>query len=1611
MIFIDQMKNFKIYKTPMFLPTLEKDKKRKSLIFLMTPNYNSSKKLLDFPLFVNKLRFSSYFIDKDVSYYIDSKYIKKVENSEEVSENARLLEESTNIKRKGLYCVSENPNLKILNPRIPDNYMTKNGYEDSKTKRVCFAPTIDQCLMGLSQNLKGKELYVYIPDGDYNLYSPTVKEVPDSDITNEIWIKEPVKVKLVSKIKVIKDKGLDGKKYKYGNHEAELYEWDWKEIPLNISENYMYSDTLLQEFGNSVLNTGDKLILFNEDAKNDAQLKKLLYTDRMKTRQEVILLYDQVKKDFPFIKYTYPDIEKYQQKNLFVDLYFYNNLFFENNTWIMNKGLNLYLDFVKRLIHNPKLSSSGYEKKTIFIPVNDWDTSHDASVWNYKKSLNPMSLIYQLMMSGADRKLLDIFGDINIVFTSANNYFKINFKSLSQEKVEFKKIAIKFKMFLIKICKNEEFDQSDIDTTSNNVDSEEVIKAKIVDKIELSKGVDITPQLAEIKEKKKKGDGSKPSTTVQKSKDSKEEKVDSDKVISKGTLNQSNSKTKEYYTDIKKLAQAVDNATSNSKSEDDALDQLDSDEIKKILMDMDSRADDKVDITAGRAARISELDRKLMNSEINGRTVKDILSEENKKETKTTELALSTPNEEWKDLSFVNFDKNYNIDKDIINCFRFFENVSRPISIRNISVTDNSTSEDRLQLYTVEMEDYRGKRFTVKLDIPIMKDNRFLLRGNNKSIQTQFFNMPIIKTDFDTCQIISNYMKIFVRRFGSGSGKSLPATSRFIKAANKYEGNKIKFDFGDNTKVCSKYQLPIDYIDLSGSINKIETSDFIVYFNQDEIRKLYTIEEEKGIPYMYHKKTKEIIYLSSESNYCFIYSLIDRMDSYKDFIDLFYSVSSSSTCSYSKCSIMNSQIPLVIICAYHEGLRQTLDKAGIDYDIRLQLTKDDRKSLYKDWIKFKDGYLIYTSTYESSLLINGLKDCPTELFELADIDNRNMYLEFLDSFGGRIKADGLENFYDCMVDPITAEVLEFYKFPTDYVSILLYANSLLADNKFIKHTDTSSRRLRRYELIAVYTYKTLADAYASYANQLKHSREGAEFLVKQSDVIDKFLLDSISSDDSCINALRDVEATNAITTKGPSGMNSDRAYSLDKRTYDESMLNVLGMSTGFAANIGITRQATIDANIEGERGYVKNINGDTSKMNTGKTLTVTEALTPFGSTRDDPFRTAMTFIQTAKHMVRTEDSDPLLVTNGSDEALPYLTTDKYAFKAKKNGKIEELTEDYIFISYDDGTKDYVDLKETIEKNSDGGYYVPLKLDVIDKLKVGSKIKENQVIAYDKYSFSNSLGESNNIAYNIGKLAKVAVLNSDEGFEDSGVITESMAEKLATRINLKFEAIIDKESNIFEFAKIGQKVETGDDLVVWQAPFDEEDANSLLKTMASDEVSELGKRKLKSGVTGVVTEVKIFRTIDIEDMSESMQKIVKAYEKPLKDLGKKIKENNLDISQVPAHYKLPPTGKLKKAQDAILVEFYVEYKDTVGIGDKVVYYSANKAVEKSVIPKGKEPYTSFRPNEHIDAFVSEISIDKRMVSSTVVYGSLQKLMIELDRSVKDIMGIPYDDSQV
>lgn len=59
----------------------------------------------------------------------------------------------------------------------------------------------------------------------------------------------------------------------------------------------------------------------------------------------------------------------------------------------------------------------------------------------------------------------------------------------------------------------------------------------------------------------------------------------------------------------------------------------------------------------------------------------------------------------------------------------------------------------------------------------------------------------------------------------------------------------------------------------------------------------------------------------------------------------------------------------------------------------------------------------------------------------------------------------------------------------------------------------------------------------------------------------------------------------------------------------------------------------------------------------------------------------------------------------------------------------------------------------------------------------------------------------------------------------------------------------------------------------------------------------------------------------------------------------------------------------------------------------------------MFPLGMEPFSETRPDEPIHAVFAARSFNARMVTSVFRAGALNKLLIELDRQVKDIMGLP------
>ena len=241
----------------------------------------------------------------------------------------------------------------------------------------------------------------------------------------------------------------------------------------------------------------------------------------------------------------------------------------------------------------------------------------------------------------------------------------------------------------------------------------------------------------------------------------------------------------------------------------------------------------------------------------------------------------------------------------------------------------------------------------------------------------------------------------------------------------------------------------------------------------------------------------------------------------------------------------------------------------------------------------------------------------------------------------------------------------------------------------------------------------------------------------------------------------------------------------------------------------------------------------------------------------------------------------------------------------------------------------------------------------------------------------------------------------------------MSDAMTSDIVLKIEKIFDKDTNIYNLIKVGQPVEEGDTLLIAQAGYDEESVNTLLRNLNADDeddITELGRIPIKSKVTGIVQDIKFFRTVELNELSPTLKKYVSAYEKNIKAKQKEMEEYGTEDAKIAtdASGKLPPTGRLKNADNGVLIEIYLTYEDRMSVGDKLIYYSANKGVVKDIFPEGKEPKSSYRPKEKIHSLLAMDSINGRMVSSIQVNGGIYKGLIELSRHCKDILGIKYPD---
>jgi hypothetical protein len=1303
---------------------------------------------------------------------------------------------------------------------------------------------------------------------------------------------------------------------------------------------------------------------------------KAIIQNRLNERQAY---YDTIKAELPYLN-GINEGKLSMGFNLFFDLVNANTIF-SNNSAMISKLVKPkeYWDFIMRYLSELPLDK--YPMKTMIINVDEFSGNIVADLNGRGDGVNPIAYIYILMR----REPEEFFkiGDIDILFTSKTGWImRVNpneCKSLMKDNSNAN-IGTLFRKELFKLMNKQ-------DPEENSVSSE-------VDAILMQNREEISKSLIDKYVFGATGDANIPEDVKNKIEIEVEKVLDANKDMNEAEVKKEIEKNEDLMKDI---VMANDKGISKSTAS---------------------------------SKRDELLREKQLELNIRGKSLEEILNVKSENiEVPVNNIVdhAETFNTNMTDVRFPNIDKAYVeelMEKDLVSMFTMMNDKSIKVFVRSISCEDTSDISNYKETYTIELEDEMRVRHKLVFDVPKIIDGRFLyLGGNRKYINNQQLLLPIVKVEPDTVQLVSNYNKIFIRRYG----EKVSSLNEKLKKALSEEIKGVRVQRGKFDDKNSKFVTTIDYDDLSKVFKEININGTRILFDQQEIRNLLLDSSIKNIEsrldkellpigikgnvfYCIDLNNDEVVMLNQQgktestkkSLFEFIVSLSPAIESKVG------EQSAGKKYMYSRATIMSKQVPIVLLLCYFEGIDGFLKRANINHyfsDTR------PRTAPNENVIQFQDGYLVYTNKPTSiALLMNGFVDIPTKNYNYGDLNDKFVYQSMFETmFGRRNIANAFDNFLDNFIDPMTLDVLRRLSLPTDITGMILYGNELLADNQYTHEITVS--RVRCAEVINAIVYKNVTKAYEKYKETANYNNP-VKISMKRDAVIKEIMMQQTVEDYSELNPIYEQQNLRKCLRKGPSGCNLAQAYTEEQRSFHPGMAGLFTLSSSPDANVGVNRFLTLEPPITDPRGFIDNkaLQGKVTEYNDANLFGIAELLTTGCAAGDDSPRTTMTCRQST-HCVATTKASPVLISNGAERVIQYHCTKDWVFVAKENGEVKEFDEKLglLIVEYENGEHDAIDLNR-IAKNGAGGFNVSKHMN--SNFKKGDKFKKNDILAYDDKFFSENSAFGNR--FNIGSFQKVALLSSSLTYEDSSYVSKKLSREMATDVVMQKQAVLGPNTNVDFMVKIGDKVQNGDELIRFEKSFNDDVINQLLFNVGDEFKEDIimsGKDKVKSKYAGVIEDIKVYCTVDIEELSPSLRQIVTQYYSKIKARKKLLEKYDNSGSVVKCNMLFnEPTGKVETnngklrgaiVNEGVLIEFYIKVHDELGIGDKIVFFSALKSIVGSIIPEGQEAYTLYRPEESIDAVLSCNSLIARGITSAPKMLMGNKLLVELSRKLKDI----------
>lgn len=961
--------------------------------------------------------------------------------------------------------------------------------------------------------------------------------------------------------------------------------------------------------------------------------------------------------------------------------------------------------------------------------------------------------------------------------------------------------------------------------------------------------------------------------------------------------------------------------------------------------------------------------------------------------------------------SFTNIAKEYEdklLDRDIVATLMNLSKPSDGFYVTDVKVTDISTSVSMLNNWNVTLKNKQsGLQCSVNIKIPKMLNGRFYYNGTWYSIDKQEFPIPVLKINAKTVMITSNYNKITVSRYDT---KSLVDVSAMVKVINKLEDSNGRNRYikpGSNVNANSHYMSTIEYDEYAKVWHSFQNreTDCEIIFNRNDCLKQWQFVVVNENEFCCGMVNKVPVVVNTETGLTrqgisITETILNNLPS--DVQQTYIKTKPGKTSMYSTIKIGNV-VPLGVGIAAWEGFSSLLKASGCKYQFVDNRFRDPHYFTFQ----FKDKSIAIENTIGNQLIFNGFYRINTKAYSISDFETpimqpNSVYVDIFNQlfFSQYSQLTTFITYYNFFMDAITYDVCNHYNLPNTLVGLLIYSSNLLMDNNSMSENNAALYRVRSSEIIPAMIHYHLAVEMSKFNNRTG-SRSRANKLNFNPNCIMKELTETKTVKTlTALNPMVELHARETISKKGFKGVNDDRAFTEARRSFEDSMVGKIAISSPNSGNVGISRQLVADPKIESVRGYTATTGID-ENYDDLQLASFSELLTPGTVSRDDAIRTAIGTSQTS-HTVSTADAQPVLISNGMDEIVPAYLTEQFSVMAEEDGTVLEINGGFMIVQYKNNQKRAIEINDRYSFNDGGGFYVDNKL--TPNVQAGEKFKKGEILAYHEKFFSkDSTGQ---VRMNVGPLAKVAFTGCYSTYEDSGIMTTKMSKRLATKITMKEIVKLECIDDIERVVKVGDEVEIGDPLVVFGlGDTGDKSVDNFLRAFGGDD--ESFKRTISAKHAGTIVDVKMYTNKSLDKLSPSLHTLLSTHFaeniKRRKILDKHDRSNA--VYKMGTFYDRPTEplkeSSIKGINTDVLIEFYIEHEDEASVGDKITNYGACKQICSEVIPEGLEPYSETRPDEEISIFQAPSSILKRMVPSLVVMASGNKILVELKRAVKDI----------